>query len=90
MPYVIVLPIKGNQWKTTGGSLGFLNSTCFRTLKKTEVNKRPATANPTCDTTDSFDSCWDRGPEISCTRPILTRMLSSDSQYLWNRPAVPI
>lgn len=25
MPYVTVLPIKGSQWKTTGGSLGFLN-----------------------------------------------------------------
>jgi hypothetical protein len=27
MPYVIVLPMIGSQWKTTGGSFGFLKRT---------------------------------------------------------------
>jgi hypothetical protein len=71
MPYVMVLPITGNQWKTTGGSLEFLNTIWCRTLRKTEKKRRPANTTPTCDTTDSCDSCWDRGPEMFCRKPML-------------------
>ena len=70
MPYVMVLPMTGNQWKTSGGSLGFLNSTCCRTLTKTVTDKRVATTMPICDGSPSCENCWDSGPATSCRTPI--------------------
>ena len=65
MPYVMVLPTKGNQWKTMGGSLGFLNSSCDKTLRTTETKITPKTTVPTWEAVPSWENCWDSGPARS-------------------------
>lgn len=42
MPYATVLPITGSQWKTMGGSFGFLSSSCFKTLSTTARRRKEA------------------------------------------------
>ncbi len=66
----MVLPIKGNQWNTSGGSLGFLNNNCRRTLTATTTSSKVAPATPTCDAVPNRENCWDAGPTRSSMSPI--------------------
>lgn len=71
MPYVTVLPMKGNQWKTTGGSLGFLSRICFKTLRTTERTMTPKPMTKTWDVVPSLSRCWDAGPATCWRRPMV-------------------
>jgi hypothetical protein len=71
MPYQTVFPMMGNQWKTTGGSFGFLNNSCFRTLRTTA--RRIKEAKPAAYTTgrDEFAVKSPNGPAMVARTPIL-------------------
>lgn len=73
MPYVTVLPIKGNQWKTTGGSLGFLNINWFKTLRTMERTMKVTATTPTWDAVPSSLKRWDSGPATSSRSPMIAQ-----------------
>jgi hypothetical protein len=56
IPYVTVLPMKGNQWKTTGGLFAFLNRTCDSTFTTTETEMKVRKAVKTNAVTDRPES----------------------------------
>ena len=70
MPYVIVLPIRGNQWKTIGGSLGFLKRTWCMTFKDADRNAIETTTTPICHPSPSCENRSDSGPATSWRKPI--------------------
>jgi hypothetical protein len=71
MPYVIVLPMTGNKWKTTGGSLGFLSSNCWRTLRTTASTRKAAKPAAMVTGVDELAVKLPIGPEISARTPML-------------------
>jgi hypothetical protein len=73
IPYVMVLPITGNQWKTTGGSLDFLSNSCFKTLSTTERRIKEAKPAATTAAVDDSEVNLPTGPETSARIPILDR-----------------
>lgn len=72
-----VLPKTGNQWNTTGGSFGFLNSSWLSTLRttaRTQKEKRPAAiATPR----DLVDNCSLNGTTTAESRPMLKRQATA-------------
>lgn len=71
MPYVTVLPMIGNKWKTTGGSLGFLSSNCWRTLRTTASTRKAAKPAAIVTGVDELAVKLPIGPEISARTPML-------------------
>lgn len=67
----MVLPMKGTQWKTTGGSVGFLKRSCRSTLITMAKNMKVATPAAMRKGVDVFASVSVRGPAISAIIPIL-------------------
>lgn len=73
MPYVMVLPSTGNQWNTTGGSLGFLSSSCFNTLRTMASRIKEAKPEATSTGKDELEVKSPNGPAMSARTPILCR-----------------
>ena len=71
MPYVTVLPITGNKWKTRGGSLGFMNRNCLRTLRT--MARRIKEAKPAATTTgvDELEVKSPTGPVTVAKTPMV-------------------
>jgi hypothetical protein len=67
----MVLPTKGNQWKTMGGSLGFREISWRSTFKTMLARRKAPTATPTCDASPRRPNPSARGPPKSWMRPIL-------------------
>ena len=63
----------GNQWKTTGGSLGFLNSSWFRTFITTDKKIKEATAVATRTGVEVEAAKAANGPAISAENPMIAR-----------------
>jgi hypothetical protein len=73
MPYVTVLPMTGNRWKTTGGWLGFLSSSWFRTLSTTASTIKEAKPEATRTGSEELEAKLPRGPATSARTPMLCR-----------------
>lgn len=74
MPYVTVLPIHGNQWKTIGGSLDFFRRTWLRTFNTTASTTneaKPATARRGVG---AFEVKLPSGPATFSRSPIAAEM----------------
>lgn len=85
MPYVTVLPMTGNQWKTTGGSLGFLNKTWWRTFRKTTAARKPASTTPIREAKESSANFWVSGSKwtaASWSRPMARALLWREALFL--------
>lgn len=68
---MMVLPMKGTQWKTTGGSCGFLNSSWLSTLRIMASTTKATSAEPTTMPVDLLESCSDTGPARVARRPMI-------------------
>lgn len=67
----MVLPMKGTQWKTRGGSSGVLKSSWRKTLSITARTQKVANAAATMTPVDLLESCCPNGPAIAASSPIL-------------------
>ena len=74
IPYAIVLPIKGTQWKTTGGSCGFLYKACPRTLSTTDRHRKAITVRKMRNLVEDEETMSSIGERKAESRPIATRI----------------
>ena len=85
MPYVTVLPMKGNQEKTMGGSLGFLKRIWLATWRKTDSAMTPPSSMETWAAGLNVWNCWASGCAAkSCRRPIVRECrVARESRVAW-------
>jgi hypothetical protein len=76
--------MKGNQWKTTGGSWGFLNKSCRNTLITTLRTMNDSNAVPTSPETGSVEHRSQNEPRKSARKPMLT--IQGDFSSELNQP----
>lgn len=68
---MMVFPSMGNQWKTIGGSFGFLNSSWLKTLNTTAITTIEATETAIATLAGSSRSFAVIGPDILSIGPVL-------------------
>lgn len=74
--------MKGTQWKTRGGSLGFLKSSWRKTLSITARTQKVANPAATMTPVDLLESCSPKGPAIAARSPIFKDGLPLRRLYL--------
>ena len=90
IPYVIVLPMIGSQWKTIGGSFGFLKRTWLRTLRTTDRATNATTKAPTTSPRPRWATASARGPFMDSRIPISAwgiegKEKEREGERLWRR-----
>lgn len=70
----MVLPTKGNQWKTTGGSWGFLKSTCRNTLNTTDTLSRANRVIEPSTHIDWLEQCSQNLSMTTARRPMVVEI----------------
>ena len=66
----MVLPKYGIQWKTNGGSFGFLSNSCFRILAMTEIMQKAANPAQAITQVDLEEKTPPTGSTRVARRPI--------------------
>jgi len=93
MPYVTVLPMKGIQWKTTGGSVGFLDKSCLRTFETMASTANEASVDVIQTAVEAPNRETSAAPTISASIPILNlttiaqQLLTAEGVAKCPRPA---